>query len=110
MINEKIAWLEENVDADAEELKAQKKEMEDVVQPIIAKLYQVLMTLFWEVFFSSQRVPFQGQGSAPPGDEGGDEDEEFKDELWSTITQGYQLPSFQCLKTNSPALWLFLSV
>ena len=44
MINEKIAWLEENVDADAEELKAQKKEMEDVVQPIIAKLYQVLMT------------------------------------------------------------------
>jgi len=62
VINEKIAWLEENVDADAEELKAQKKEMEDVVQPIIAKLYQ-------------------GQGSAPPGDEGGDEDEEFKDEL-----------------------------
>ena len=32
-------------------------------------------------FFSSQCVPFQGQGSAPPGDEGGDEDEEFKDEL-----------------------------
>ena len=41
MINEKIAWLEENADADAEELKAQKKEMEDIVQPIIAKLYQV---------------------------------------------------------------------
>merc|ERR1719209_1514242 len=37
-INEKIAWLEENVDA--EEMKAQKKEMEDIVQPIIAKLYQ----------------------------------------------------------------------
>ena len=41
VINEKIAWLEENADADAEELKAQKKEMEDIVQPIIAKLYQV---------------------------------------------------------------------
>ena len=41
MINEKIAWLEENADADADELKAQKKEMEDIVQPIIAKLYQV---------------------------------------------------------------------
>ena len=56
MINEKIAWLEENVDADAEELKAQKKEMEDVVQPIIAKLYQVLMTLFWEGFFLLHNV------------------------------------------------------
>jgi hypothetical protein len=28
-------------DAEAEDLKAQKKEMEDIVQPIIAKLYQV---------------------------------------------------------------------
>ena len=41
VINEKIAWLEENADADADELKAQKKEMEDIVQPIITKLYQV---------------------------------------------------------------------
>ena len=43
VINEKIAWLEENADADADEMKAQKKEMEDIVQPIIAKLYQVGM-------------------------------------------------------------------
>merc|ERR1712226_633473 len=62
VINEKIAWLEENQDADAEEMKAQKKEMEDIVQPIIAKLYQ-------------------GAGGAPPGGEEGEEDEEFKDEL-----------------------------
>merc|ERR1739842_247648 len=62
VINEKIAWLEENADADADEMKAQKKEMEDIVQPIIAKLYQ-------------------GQGGAPPGEYGGEEDEEFKDEL-----------------------------
>jgi len=42
-------------------VKAQKKEMEDIVQPIIAKLYQ-------------------GQGGPPP--EGGEEeDDEFKDEL-----------------------------
>merc|ERR1712174_149906 len=61
VINEKIAWLEENADADAEDLKAQKKEMEDIVQPIIAKLYQ-------------------GQGGPPPED-GGEEDDEFKDEL-----------------------------
>merc|ERR1711983_469369 len=33
VINEKIAWLEENQDASAEDLKAQKKEMEDIVQP-----------------------------------------------------------------------------
>merc|ERR1712119_57658 len=61
VINEKIAWLEENADADADEMKAQNKEMEDIVQPIIAKLYQ-------------------GQGGAPPGDEG-DDDDELKDEL-----------------------------
>jgi heat shock protein 5 len=63
VINEKIAWLEENQEADAEELKAQKKEMEDIVQPIIAKLYQ-------------------GAGGPPPGEgEEGEEDDEFKDEL-----------------------------
>jgi molecular chaperone DnaK (HSP70) len=62
VINEKIAWLEENADADADEMKAQKKEMEDIVQPIIAKLYQ-------------------GQGGAPPGEDGGDEDDVDKDEL-----------------------------
>merc|ERR1712020_510580 len=61
VINEKIKWLEENTDASAEDLKAQKKEMEDIVQPIIAKLYQ-------------------GQGGPPPED-GGEEDDEFKDEL-----------------------------
>jgi len=62
VINEKIAWLEENQEADAEELKAQKKEMEDIVQPIIAKLYQ-------------------GAGGPPPGGEEGEEDDEYKDEL-----------------------------
>merc|ERR1711931_479370 len=61
VINEKIAWLEENQDASADDLKAQKKEMEDIVQPIIAKLYQ-------------------GAGGPPP-EEGGEEDDEFKDEL-----------------------------
>jgi len=62
VINEKIAWLEENQDASSEDLKAQKKEMEDTVQPIIAKLYQ-------------------GQGGPPPGGEEGEEDDELKDEL-----------------------------
>merc|ERR1712018_683695 len=60
VINEKIKWLEDNTDASAEDLKAQKKEMEDIVQPIIAKLYQ-------------------GQGGAPPGGE--EEDDSEKDEL-----------------------------
>merc|ERR1712203_1033012 len=57
-----ISWLEENQEAEAEEFKAQKKELEDAVQPIIAKLYQ-------------------GQGGAPPP--GGEEEEEDydKDEL-----------------------------
>merc|ERR1711951_111442 len=61
--DEKIKWLEDNADGEAEDFKAQKKELEDIVQPIIAKLYQ-------------------GAGGAPPpeGDEGGDEDFD-KDEL-----------------------------
>merc|ERR1712150_169042 len=63
VINEKIKWLEDNPEAEAEDFKAQKKEMEDIVQPIIAKLYQ-------------------GQGGAPPGEEG-EEEEMDKDELGS---------------------------
>ncbi|XP_064081620.1 endoplasmic reticulum chaperone BiP [Macrobrachium nipponense] len=59
VIDEKIKWLEDNAEAEAEDFKAQKKELEDVVQPIIAKLYQ-------------------GAGGAPPGSE--DEDA-YKDEL-----------------------------
>jgi len=65
VVNEKIAWLEENAEAEAEDLKAQKKEMEDIIQPIIAKLYQ-------------------GAGGAPGGEgdeDAGGEDEDFKDEL-----------------------------
>merc|ERR1712219_72061 len=59
-VEAKISWLEENQEADGEDFKAQKKELEDAVQPIIAKLYQ--------------------QGGAPPpgADEG--EDEADKDE------------------------------
>ena len=53
ILTEKIAWLEENQEADAEELKAQKKEMEDIIQPIIAKLYQV-------IYLSNRRI--QGGG------------------------------------------------
>merc|ERR1711920_638805 len=52
-VNEKITWLEENQEADGEDFKAQKKELEEAVQPIIAKLYQ------------------QG-GGPPPGGEGGE--------------------------------------
>merc|ERR1712166_220235 len=65
-VNEKITWLEENQEADGEDFKAQKKELEEIVQPIIAKLYQ--------------------QGGGPPPGEGGEggepEEEDFdKDEL-----------------------------
>jgi len=60
-VNEKIAWLEENQEADGEEFKTQKKELEEIVQPIIAKLYQ------------------QG-GGPPPGGEEPDDDVD-KDEL-----------------------------
>lgn len=64
-VDEKIKWLEDNPNAEPEDCKAQKKEMEEIIQPIIAKLYQ-------------------GQGGAggmpPHGGPGGD-DEDLKDEL-----------------------------
>lgn len=59
IIDEKIKWLESNQDADAEDFKKQRKEMEDIVQPIIAKLYQ-------------------GSAGAPPPTE---EDDSNRDEL-----------------------------
>merc|ERR1719461_128635 len=60
-VEAKISWLEENQEAEAEDFKAQKKELEDTVQPIIAKLYQ---------------------GGAPPPGAGEPEEEDFdKDEL-----------------------------
>ncbi|KFD49995.1 hypothetical protein M513_09088 [Trichuris suis] len=40
VIEEKIKWLESHQDATTEEYKQQKKEVEEVVQPIIGKLYQ----------------------------------------------------------------------
>lgn len=58
-IDEKIKWLEQNPEADVPELKQNKKELEDVTQPIIAKLYS-------------------GTGGAPPPTS---EDEDIKDEL-----------------------------
>nr|AHN82526.1 heat shock protein 78 [Sinohyriopsis cumingii] len=56
-VEEKIKWLESHTDADADEYKEQKKELEEVVQPIISKLYQ------------------NAGGSPPPGGEDGDHDE-----------------------------------
>lgn len=40
VVDEAIEWLDSNPDADTEELKAKKKEIEDVANPIISKLYQ----------------------------------------------------------------------
>jgi len=59
-VNEKISWLENNAEADSDSFRAQKKELEDIVQPIIAKLYQ-------------------GAGGAPPPP--GGEEEYDRDEL-----------------------------
>jgi len=59
-VEEQIKWLEQNQDADAEDLKAHKKELEEIVQPIVGKLYQ---------------------GGAPPPEGGAPEEEEERDEL-----------------------------
>lgn len=39
IIDAKIKWLDENQDADPEQYKTQKTELESVVNPIISKLY-----------------------------------------------------------------------
>ncbi|XP_040387300.1 endoplasmic reticulum chaperone BiP isoform X1 [Cygnus olor] len=38
-VEEKIEWLESHQDADIEDFKSKKKELEEVVQPIVSKLY-----------------------------------------------------------------------
>jgi heat shock protein 5 len=60
-VDEAIEWLDSNPDAETEELQAKKKEVEEIVNPIISKLYQ--------------------QGGAPPptGEEPADDSE--RDEL-----------------------------
>ncbi|ESO92754.1 hypothetical protein LOTGIDRAFT_216416 [Lottia gigantea] len=60
-LEEKIKWMESNQDAEIEEYKEQKKELEAVVNPITSKLYE-------------------GAGGAPPP-EGEGEDGEDHDEL-----------------------------
>jgi len=60
-VDETIKWMESNAEsAEASDLKSKKKELEDTVQPIIAKLYA------------------GGAGAPPPQDAG---DDEGKDEL-----------------------------
>ena len=62
-IEEKIKWLDENqASADIEDFKTQKKSIEDVVTPIMTKLYQ-------------GQAPPGGNDAPPTGDDGS------KDEL-----------------------------
>lgn len=53
-LEEKIKWLEAHPDAETEEYKEQKKELDEIVQPIMSKLYQGA----------------GGEGGAPPTDDG----------------------------------------
>ncbi|XP_035245575.1 endoplasmic reticulum chaperone BiP-like [Anguilla anguilla] len=61
VVNEKIEWLESHQDAELEDFQAQKKELEEVVNPVIGKLYG-------------------GVGGPPPGAEQDDHQDE-RDEL-----------------------------
>jgi len=62
-VEEKIKWLESHQDADADEYKSEKKEVEDIVSPIISKLYQ------------GGAEGGAGSGSAGAGDDADDRDE-----------------------------------
>jgi len=61
-VEENIKWLENNQDVEASEYKAKKKEFEEIVQPIITKLYQ-------------------SAGGAPKPEGAGESDDAEKDEL-----------------------------
>lgn len=63
-IDDKIKWLESNQDADGDAFQKKKKELEEVAQPIIAKLYQ-----------STGGMP------PPPAGGAGASDEDERDEL-----------------------------
>merc|ERR1711931_237675 len=66
-INDKIAWLEANQGAEADEFKAKKKEVEDISNPIITKLYGEA---------GGAPPPEGGEGAGPEGgEEAADKDE-----------------------------------
>lgn len=67
-VEEKISWLDKNQEAEVDEFKKQKKELEDIVQPIVSKLYQ-------------GQGGGQGGDSSPPEEEKPQEEEHDKDEL-----------------------------
>jgi len=60
-LDEQIKWLEKNQDADVEDFKSHKKALEEIVQPIISKLYK--------------------DGAPPTDGAGAGGEEEEKDEL-----------------------------
>eukprot|EP00500_Bicosoecida_sp_ms1_P001546 CAMPEP_0203806632 /NCGR_PEP_ID=MMETSP0115-20131106/597_1 /ASSEMBLY_ACC=CAM_ASM_000227 /TAXON_ID=33651 /ORGANISM="Bicosoecid sp, Strain ms1" /LENGTH=662 /DNA_ID=CAMNT_0050715295 /DNA_START=72 /DNA_END=2060 /DNA_ORIENTATION=- len=61
-VQEALDWLDENEEADTEELKEKQKELEGIVNPVMQDLYQQA-------------------GGAPGGEEGGDfEDEDFDED------------------------------
>lgn len=68
-IEEKIQWLESNQDAETEELKAKKKELDEIVQPIMTKLYK------------DAPPPQQGQNAESADSSDSTEDSSDKDEL-----------------------------
>jgi len=74
-VDEAIAWMEKNQQADSEALKKRKKELEEIVQPIMSKLYA-------GAGGQQQGGPPPAGGQAPPPPPaGGEKKEPGKDEL-----------------------------
>jgi len=72
LIEEKIKWLEANQGASAEDLKAQKKEVDEVAHPIMSKLYPQ-----GGGEGGPQGGPQVGPQGGPPPDAGAEEKEEL---------------------------------
>ena len=70
--------------------------------------YKKTQSLIWpfikKLIFQINRDPWlQGQGGAPPGDDGGNEDEMDKDELWASSPLQISAPHLK--DTSSSAPW-----
>ena len=63
-VQDKIKWIEANANAEVDDFKQQKKEIEEIVNPIITKFYQ-----------NAGGQGGAGAGPTPGGEEGADKDE-----------------------------------
>ena len=102
VINEKIAWLEEMPTSWRHRRRRWRTLSNPSLQSSTRFEYHILSS-HDRSCFPSKNILLQGQGGAPPGDDGGDEDEMDKDELWASSPLQISAPHLK--DTSSSAPW-----